>query len=330
MANLVLYSAKKLIPDYYKIFSGVYNDFRLRSKTEYKFELEPLLYEDFIESVDAGLLECYILLEDNIPTGFLAYTTLISEALELNIIHCLGDENLNQKRKILLEKFLEDNKQLTESKVVTYPMLGSQEDFVPNISHFGFKLVGLAVVRFFMNDEVCTKILKTVCKSKPSSDYKIINWDNKYFSEAVKLINNSFKDAADALFDPRFKTKSGTEDILTKITSGFYGDFMPEATKLAINDGKLCGICFVNVTGGSIANVPLIGISKRHRNKGLGEFLLQAAVKHLFDSVKKQNSIITEINASVETDNFSAVRMYRHVGFKEDYSYPQAFLPCLN
>jgi hypothetical protein len=37
--------------NHYKIFSGIYNDFRLNSFSEYKFELEPLEYEDFIESV---------------------------------------------------------------------------------------------------------------------------------------------------------------------------------------------------------------------------------------------------------------------------------------
>ena len=105
MAKLVLNCAKKLTTEYYKIFNGVYNDFKVNSKEAYKFELEPLPCEDFLESVDAGLIDCYILLEDEIPTGFLAYTTAISEALELNIIHCLGSDNINPKRQILLAKF---------------------------------------------------------------------------------------------------------------------------------------------------------------------------------------------------------------------------------
>ena len=32
-----------------KIFAGVYNDFKAKAVSEYKFELEPLPYEEFIE-----------------------------------------------------------------------------------------------------------------------------------------------------------------------------------------------------------------------------------------------------------------------------------------
>ena len=35
----------------------------------------------------------------------------------------------------------------------------------------------------------------------------------------------------------------------------------------------------------------------------------------------------TEVNVSAETNNIPALKMYRHIGFKEDYSYPQSYLP---
>ncbi len=328
MANLILNTARKLTHEYYKVFSGVYTDFKLKSRDDYKFELDPLPYDDFIESVEAGLIDCYVLLEDDIPTGFLAYTTAISEALELNIIHCLGDENINQKRKILVSKFLEENTDLTDKLVVTYPMLGSQADFATNITHFGFKLINLAVVRFHLNSSSCTQILEKATVKDLSDEYEITPWKDKYYKNTVNLINAAFKDAVDALFDPRFKTKTGTADVIQKITTGIYGEFLPEATRVAFKDGKMCGICLVNVTGGTIANIPLIGISNKHQGLGLGKYLLQSAVKRVSDAVQRQELDFTEINASVETDNISAVKMYRHIGFKEDYSYPQAYLPC--
>ena len=85
------YQAQTLTKTLYKIFAGVYSDFRIAALDDYKFELEPLSYEDFIESIEKGLIKCIVLLENQIPTAFLAYTTIISEAVELNVIHCLGD-----------------------------------------------------------------------------------------------------------------------------------------------------------------------------------------------------------------------------------------------
>lgn len=35
-----------------KIFAGVYNDFKAKAVNEYKFELEPLPYEEFIDAVE--------------------------------------------------------------------------------------------------------------------------------------------------------------------------------------------------------------------------------------------------------------------------------------
>ena len=78
MANLTVFSVKKLSSDDYKIFAGLYNDFRNRACTDFKFDLEPLEYEDFISAINNGLLQCLVLSENSIPTGFLIYTTLIS------------------------------------------------------------------------------------------------------------------------------------------------------------------------------------------------------------------------------------------------------------
>lgn len=330
MAKLALTEVKKLTKDYYNVFQGVYNDFKQVSMSEYKFEMEPLVYESFLESVDGGLIDCYILLEDNIPTGFLAYTTAISDALELNIVHCMGTDNLNEKRKILISKFLEENQDLTSKMVVTYPMMGSQRDFVPLLSHLGFKFVNIAVVRFNFSNEVSVKILDKAYAQSKISGYEIIPWQDSYLEEAASLINKAFEDTADALFDPRFKTYEGSLDVLQKIVSGFYGEFLPYTMRLALHENKLCGICLANITTGTIANIPLFGLLKEHRGKGLSKYLLSEVVKNLYDDVQNGKYNLTEINASVETDNYAAVKMYRHIGFKEDYSYPQSYLPIKN
>ena len=105
-----MYDIVALEENYFRVFQGAYNDFRLRARTDYKFEIDPLSYEDFIDSFKKGLINCIILLEDSIPTGFLAYTIVESDVIELFVIHCLGNEDIEQKRKAMFDKFMEFTK----------------------------------------------------------------------------------------------------------------------------------------------------------------------------------------------------------------------------
>lgn len=327
MSSNTIYEAQILTKSLYKIFAGVYSDFRVAAFSEYKFELEPLSYEEFIDSIEKNLIQCIVLLENQIPTAFLVYTTAISEAIELNIIHCLGDEELLEKRKILLEKFLKETEELRREKIVCYPMLGSQANFVGDIAHYGFKFVGLAVLRFMMQNTNSESILNNMKLSEKEPNYEIVTWSNEYIEQAIPLVQSAFESSADALFDPRFKSIEGTKDILEKIVQGIYGDFLPAATSVLMFDGVPVGFCFVNLTGGKIANIPIVAIAKEHQGKGLSKHLLKKSVQTLVDWSKSGDKPITEVNTCTETNNYQALKMYRHVGFKEDYSYPQSYLP---
>ncbi len=324
MPETITYKVQEYTDNIKNIFKGVYNDFKNKAFSEYKFELEPLDYEDFTASVNEGLIKCLILMEDDIPTAFMVYTTEISEALELNMIHCIGEEKLNEKRKLLMQKFLEVNKELLKEKVVTYPMLGSQEEFTPEIIKYGFKLIGLAVERFEFGNIKSIEIFKAYKQRSLPDGYSIVKWDSKYIDDIVKIINNSFKETSDALFDPRFLSEAGSKDILNKIVTDIYGRFLPDCTSVLLYNDMPVGICFANITAGRIANIPLIGMGKEHCSKGLGEAMLYNTVKSLTD---KHLSMLSEVNASTETDNYPALKMYRRLGFKEDYYYTQAYRP---
>lgn len=327
MISNTIYEAQLLTADLYKIFAGVYSNFRTAAVEDYKFELEPLSYEDFIESLEKELIQCIVLLENKIPTAFLAYTTKISEAIELNVIHCLGDEDLVAKRKILLEKFLADTQEQRKEKIVCYPMIGSQGNFVADIAHYGFKFIGLAVLRFMFQNSSCENILNNVILKEKSSDYQIVSWSDEFLQEAVTIVQRAFENSSDALFDPRFKSIEGTGDILTKIIDSTYGEFLPEVASVLLFKGQPCGFCFINITGGQIANVPIFAIAPEHQGKGLSKHLLKQSVKMLLDWNKSGKRNFTEINTTTETDNYQALKMYRHIGFKEDYAYPQSYLP---
>lgn len=321
------FEARLLTSNDYKAFATVYNDFRDRAVTEYNFELEPLDFEGFTDAVEKKLIECLVLYDNTIPVAFLVYTTAISEAIELNIIHSFKMENMVERAMYLIKKFLELTKAERLDKIVCYPMLGSQKNLIGDIARYGFKFVGIAVLRFMMAGTNSREILKTTQLSQLDNEYRLVDWQDKYFEDAVEVVQEGFEDSADALFDPRFKTLEGTRDIITKIVKNIYAEFLPEATTVMLYNNIPVGFCFMNLTGGRIANIPIVSIRKEHQGKGLSKHMLKKSVEKLIEMADNGIKPITEVNTTTETNNFQALKMYRHLGFKEDYNYPQSYLP---
>ena len=84
----------------------------------------------------------------------------------------------------------------------------------------------------------------------------------------------------------------------------------------------------MNITNNSIVNIPLVGITNEHQGKGLSTIMLKRSMDEIINN--RVMSYVTEINTTTETDNLQALRLYKNLGFLEDYSYPQAYMPMLN
>ncbi len=318
---------KKLEPKDYVSFETVYEDFVNRAVSEYNFELAPLGFEDFIESYEKGLIKCLVLYENSIAVAFCVYTTAISEAIELNIIHCINMENLLERNRYLVQEFLEQTQKEREEKIVCYPMLGEQKTIISELARYGFRFVGIAVLRFLMHGTNSRDILNLSRLNDMDTCYKIVEWSDEYFQEAIPIVQEAFEDSADALFDPRFKSLEGTHDILSKIVNNIYAEFLPEATSVLLCNNIPVGFCFMNLTGGKIVNIPIVAIKKDHQGRGLSKHMLKNSLQKILQLVDFENRPITEVNTCTETNNFQALKMYRHLGFKEDYNYPQSYLP---
>ena len=316
-----------LSENYFKIFAGVYNNFRSKCASDYKFEIEPLNYDEFIEYFNKKLINCIILLEDDIPTGFLAYSCASSDVIELFLIHILGSENIDEKRDALMENFMLETTQRRKQALVSYPMLGVQTDYRDRAANFGFKFIDLGVMVFDINNKRLIKEIEQLNLYSIPIGYKIVPYSDIYSDELAGVILKSFDESSDINFDVRFGSIEGCRDIVEKITKSVYGRFLSHSSKVLLHENKLIGFCLSNVTGDSIGNIPLVGILKEHRGMGLSKLLLKSVVG---DVVKlNQSGLVTlsEINASVDLDNSHAVKMYEDAGFTRSYSYPQAYLP---
>ncbi|MBE7706058.1 MAG: GNAT family N-acetyltransferase [Cyanobacteria bacterium SIG30] len=321
-----MYQTKALTGEYFKIFSGVYNDFRENSAKDYNFEVSPIEYQDFINCFEKGYIKCIMLLEDGIPTGFCAYSTQQEDVVELFIIHFLGDEDLKKKFRMLLTAFMQDISKERQTKIVEYPMLGRQKDFRIEVSSMGYNFVDLGVVKFDVLNKDKTRELLRVRPSNLPLGFKIISYKENYLEELASAIHLCFKNASDTKFDPRFLTIDGCLDIAQKITTSFYGKFIEDASKILLHENKLVGFCLSNITEGKIGNIPLVGIIPEFQKNGMSSTLLKSTLDEIIR--KNQNGLLnlSEVNASVDLANIRACRMYRAVGFEEDYTYPQAYL----
>lgn len=321
---------KALSRNYYGTFKPLYEDFCRSAIPEYKFELEPLDYDSFIESYENRLINCLIYTENEIPKAFLVYTLAISESIELNIIHSQNFENLAQRSCTLIKFFLEEVKVERREKVVCYPMLGRQKSIVGEISLLGFKFVGIAVLRFLLHETTSRQILNFTSMGELPKDYEIKSWDDKFMNDAVHVVQNAFSTSADALFDTRFSSLDGTYDILNKIVTNVYADFIPTASSVLFYKNKPIGFCFANITDNKVVNIPIFAIAKDHQSKGLSKYLLANTLNEIIKLSDENKFPIIEVNTNTETNNFQALRMYRNLGFKEDYNYPQSYLPVTN
>lgn len=325
-----MYKTKILTAEDFEKFENLYEDFRQKASSEYNFELEPLDYEGFLGAIDKDLIKCIVLYEQEQMVAFLVYTTAISEAIELNIIHSLEENDFNTIAKELLVKFLDITKSLRREKIVCYPMLGAQKNLISVIAKLGFKFIGTEVLRFKFDTNASKEIFSRARVVPMPEDYDVVSWSSKYLDDAIRVIHDSFKNSSDALFDPRFSTIEGTTDIITKVVNNVYAEFMPNSTSVLLYNGKAVGFAFMNLTGGSIVNIPLVGILEEHQGKGLSTIMLKHSMDYVINAVEQYNTPISEINTTTETNNLQAFRLYKNLGFIEDYNYPQAYLPIEN
>lgn len=325
-----MYSTEVLSEKYFKIFMGAYNDFRVNCREYYRFELDPLNYDDFLENFNKGIIKCIILLEGAIPTGFLAYSEAQENAIELYIIHCLGNQNLTEKRKLLLRAFLRETENSRQNCLVSYPMLGIQEDFKDEIKTFGFDFVNLAVLDFPITNKKETKALEKIRFTDLPIGYKIVPYKNIDKEELRNCIFKAFQNTSDVNFDPRFKSLKGADDITNKIVDGIYGLFLDNASRILLYENEVVGFCLANTTSSHIANIPLVGIIPEHRGLGLSEVMLKQAVEEIIKMNRQNVLSVDTLNVSTDFDNEPAIKMYKQMGFTVTYTYPQAFLPANN
>lgn len=305
-----------LKPDNHDKFRVIYEDFRNKALKDYKYQDIPIEFDDFIAAAGDNRLGCLILLQNEEPEGILIYSPEKYGVIEINAIH-------SKDRPALLRAFLEHLKPCTDWSIISYAMLGKQESFIREITLQGFGLVGQSIVKFDFQDPVSYRVLRN---SNTPEYSNLAFWDEKYKEQAVELVHLAFKNSKSACFDPRFLSYDGSRGVLDMVLTGQYGIFLPFQSRILLRDGNLEGFCLVVMVSEQKTNIPLIAVRKDSRNKGLGRLLLKSVIGGFVKLINERKVPVREINATVDTDNYPAIKMYRRLGFKEEYFYAHAWL----
>lgn len=306
----------------------LYEDFRAKATTDYEYGNPPVEFLLFIEDIQNKTLEGVAAFDGSVAAGILIYTLDKYGVIEINVIHPAEGQDETAVRFAILKELVARLKERQDWNVISYPMLGRQETFIRDIALLNFKFVGQSIVRFDFQSPIALRVFRNSVIPE-LGDYKLSIWNENYREEAIQLINNSFKNTKNTYFDPRFATYEGAAEVVEMIVSGQYGEFLPEHCRLLLLEGNLEGLCLAVKLTDSVVNVPLVAVKKNIRNKGMGKLLLKSVVGSFIRLIAENKISLTEINATADTDNYPAVRMYRAIGFKEVYFYAHAYLKRL-
>jgi len=307
----------------------LYETFRKVAEEEYGWPMAAIGMKDLKMIFLSSLMHGYLLHDysDKKHVGFMFNQYETYGALEIKVIYLQPDVSLKSALGVLMDRLFSDAKEHDSWKVLSYPILGkSQFKYTDFITWYGFRPVGQSVVKFNLFDAITIEIFKGLQFKEPPEGFKFISWDPKYQESVIDVLTESFSTSVDALWDPRFRTAEGITEAVTFLQSGGYGLFYPECNSILVNDkDQAVGVCFMNIVSQEEANIPLIGLRSSVRNLKLGKSLLAHSVNSCIKEVLEGKLGVSNISATVATENFPAVKMYRHVGFQEDHWYPHVY-----
>jgi len=146
------------------------------------------------------------------------------------------------------------------------------------------------------------------------SDYRLLCWSPELVQEHAAAKYQSFRDELDAVVFPCLGELESCLRLMWEIAER--DGFLPEATWLAVyaphgsRRFESCGTIQAIRTHRQRANIQNIGVTPPHRGRGVGASLILASL------AGAHQTGVTRVGLEVTSDNDTAVRLYRHLGFR--------------
>ena len=313
---------------------SAYERFTQVANEQYQWPGATIPFEQFLPVLQTGLFVGYCIYDDDECVGYFLMEHNESNVYEARLMYL--DAHISQKIAVnlLFEKIKADFK-THDFDSISIALLGSAvQEWVNYTGWHGFKPIGQVVMSLdFANPlslEIFRKVSAETSVIPPDSTIKLKPWDNAFRTpELQQLIYTCFNKAVDALWDPRLSDIAYIPQVIDFITSnnfGAYGTFVDKATLLLFDANKPIGFCFVNMLFPGEVNIPLIGVHPDYQNRKLARLLLQQSCMETVKLIQTGEILATKITATTATHNHAAIKMYRHLGFTEQYWYPHIYI----
>ena len=143
--------------------------------------------------------------------------------------------------------------------------------------------------------------------------YQLLPWDDNLLDAHATAKYHSFRGELDSTVFPCLGEESGCRRLMGEI-SGKSG-FVPEATWLGIYQHPGGSIDYCGTVQGirdefGRGGIQNLGVTPEHRGQGLGSCLLYHALLGF------RHAAIRSVHLEVTAKNTSALRLYRHMGFR--------------
>lgn len=326
--------AQRLTVDNAGPLKASYSRFSARAQTDYRWDTPAIAWDLFEFSLYKGMIEGYMLLDTSRPgkdpvAGFCLYKLEPHGAVEINAIHLEPGVAPKSALDALMKRLLKDLLARDGWEVISYALLGCQENLVQTLPWYGFRPMGQSIVKFDMLDPICSQVFKKQqALPEIATGFRLMPWEDRWADPVASVIYEAFHTKSDALWDPRFRTVEGGREVVRLIMENEMGTHLKTCTTVLMReaDDQPVGFCFLLQTDVTVGNIPLIGLLPEVAGKGLGNHLIRQTMHRCIHQILEGRIGMAEINATLDTDNHAAIQMYRRFGFLETYNYPHAYL----
>lgn len=314
----------------------LYQSFVVQAQEDERWNIEMVDFGVLAQAVAQGQLGGYMLLHrvSQMPVGMMVYALEDHRAIEVNFIYFSPEISEKVAVDTLMKRFIEDITRRDDWEVVSYAMLGHQESLIRYITWYGFQPVGQAIVKYDFMDQLSIQVLQNFAAMQPPEGFQLAPWSAEYAGQSSEAIYDCFHTASDARWDPRFRTSVGSKSALNLITSGAMGEHHKNCTTLLLDtlqpqpngQPRVAGFCFLVQASMLEGNIPLVGVRPEYQHQKFGLLMMKRTMIQAIQEMVEAKINMLAIHATLDTDNYSAIRMYRKLGFKEMHNYPHVYL----
>lgn len=318
--------------------ADLYEQFRAEAQPKYGWDHEPVPFEQLQIAIQHKILRGYWVEDTSVshPVALMLYCLEEHRAIEINAIYIpqKADGQAPERKTItdrLMRTFIKDLREdaslLQAFDVISYALLGEQSILIRTLLWYGFKPVGQAIVQYNIMDPITLQIMKQQQLPALPEGYRLGYWEPQFAGGVAQVVFEAFASASDSLWDPRFRTELGARKVVGMITQGLMGTHRDECTSVLLKDNEPVGFCFLIQTAMKTGNIPLIAVLPSEKKKSFGNHLLKHTLEGAIENILAGKMGMLTIDATHDTDNISAIKMYRRMGFRETQNYPHLYMP---